>query len=311
MNVTSIKERDVWEAFRLKRPEIHGYSYSYRWIRFQADWMNGVPVTLGLWEDGRLLDVFAGVSKGRTIYAGPEMTPGGCIRPENVGHFLKHLPTPRVNLTTLYRTKPESDSHYELVIDLEQIETVEAYKMSKVSKDARQRYNKAKKKGVQIQNGCLDDFMDCYLDMCRRNRVRFPLENAYFRCMSDHLKDEMAIRSFLLDGRLMGSSMLIRTPGQIHAYFLLSKQEAFKLGLSAYLFFDLVSEALTQGKSVANCGPSAPWDGTFSFKQRLGARPVPLYTTQIQPGPLQSCLFQIKRKVKGHKSRKYLEIAEA
>ncbi|MBW2056242.1 MAG: GNAT family N-acetyltransferase [Deltaproteobacteria bacterium] len=301
MEIVRIDDMQAWETIRAATSDLRGYSFSYRWLSFQAAWTGGKRITVALYgDDGRLLDVFAGVERGGVVLAGPEKAPGGCIDPCHLTAFSEYFSKKKMYLTSLRRFPFRHDENYELVIDLKGIESLDQFVRERVSRDARQRYGKARRKGYEVRPGLVDDFMECYLELSRRKRVTSPFPKDYFERMMNHLGDEAILKSFWLGEELMGSSLLFVTPAQIHSYFLLSKQKAFKDGLSALIYLDMVAEALRRGKGTANCGPSSPWDGTFAFKRRFGARPRRVFSYIVNGGFLERMLFLAKTKVKQH-----------
>jgi hypothetical protein len=116
------------------------------------------------------------------------------------------------------------------------------------------------------------------------------------------LGDEVIISSVSSDDKILGASLVFVTPSQIHDYFVLAKSEAFSEGLPSLLFMNMIEQAFSYGKETVNCGPSAPWDGSFEFKRRFGASPVPVYAYLMNGTLMEKYLFYIKRRIKRKKT---------
>ena len=60
---------------------MHGYSFGFDWLEFQAHWLNGKRITLALVDRERVLDIFSGVLLRDKILAGPESALAGALNP--------------------------------------------------------------------------------------------------------------------------------------------------------------------------------------------------------------------------------------
>jgi hypothetical protein len=307
----NIQDRDMWEDFRRSCPELHGYSFSFRWIDFQAHWHEAERITMALAEEGRTKDLFAGMRNGKYLFAGPDRAPGGCSDPHNLNEFLTHFSRPKTLLCTNHLLDMTRDVNFDMLIDLENVESPDHYIRQHVSSNARRSLKKAKAAGFQARKGNIDEFCECYREMAARNHVRKPFPPIYFSALEKTLGDELILKTFHLKGRVVGASMLFITPSQVHDYFVISKSEAFSRGLPSLLFMDMIEEAFLRKKPYVNCGPSSPWDGSFEFKRRFGAKPKQINAYLLNANIMERTIFFMKSGLKKRKSRAALSLQAA
>ncbi len=307
MELVEVNDRWKWEIARNDKPKMHGYSFSFNWLNFQAQWYSGKRVTVALVDDQKIYDLFAGIQKDKIIWAGPANSPGGCIDSHHIDFFCKHFADYRIYLHSYNSLPLARDVNYEMIIDLNGVKSVDQYIIENTSENIKRKYRKGLNRRFTVKEGNVGTFFKCYDELAKRKRIRHPFPIDYFHSMIDLLGDEIILRSFYLNDRLMGSSLLIVTPSHIHDYFVLAKTEAFNEGLPAVLFVHMIEEALQRGKRWVNCGPSSPWDGNYEFKRRFGAKPKEIYSYILHGKPLEVSSLRLKSWIKRWKSYKYAE----
>ncbi|GAX60358.1 translation elongation factor Ts [Candidatus Scalindua japonica] len=310
MELVRINDRLAWENVRKDKPEMHGYSFSYNWLNFQARWHSGERITAALVDGRKIYDLFAGIRKDNIIWAGPANAPGGSSSSYHTDLFCKHFGDDRIYLNSYNALPLARDVNYEMVIDLHEIKSVDEYISVNTSENIKRKYRKGVKKNIIVKEGNVSTFFKCYDELVKRKSIRYPFTIDYFHSMIDLLGEEIILRSFYLEDRLMGSSLLMVTPSHIHNYFVLAKTESFIEGFPAVLFVQMIEEALQRNKRWVNCGPSSPWDGSYEFKRRFGARPKEIYSYIIQGKPLEVSSLRLKSWIKRWKGKRHAESAK-
>ncbi len=298
MEIVTINEQEEWEEIRAGDPRLHFFSFSWNWLQFQAERLPGKQVTLGLRKGSKIIDIFAGIRQNDQLFAGAQGSPGGCADPHHLPLFLEALGQPRCYLTSAEKVSLLGDTIHYMMIDLKLIDTVETYLRTRVADEIRRQCLYAKRFTIVPVMNQLNDFYECYQEFAARNHLQYPLSKEYFQKLKSYLREELIIKSFYLDGFLVGASLIIITPGHLHSNFLIARAEAEQMGISAYLCVDVVQDALAMGKRWVNCGPAAPWDGIYEFRKRCGAEPFPCYTSIINGNFWESTAFRVKKDFK-------------
>lgn len=298
MEIAACSHAQSWEATRSRIKGLHPYSFSFRWLTFQARWRGQDRISDFIMDEGRPVDAFAGIRGPKSIWAGI----GGCLHPERLD-LIRKTYNDTIFLNMADAASTSVDINYELVIPLGDVSCVGQFFQQRVSANARRNYKKALSAGVEIIQGDTASFYDCYRELCRRKRVRHPFPRAYFDRLVQDMSDEVLLKTAVMGNSVVGTLLVFITPSVVHNYFVMAKSRGFKTGVPALLYAEMVKEALERGKQWVNLGPSSPWDGTFEFKRRFGAVCRPVYTHLLNATVLQRFLFGVKRFAKRYKTK--------
>lgn len=179
-------------------------------------------------------------------------------------------------------SSPSGDN--ELVVDLGSFGGFANYFASLPSR-LRRYYRSNLKTSYSFEPGTIQDFIACFEDMKKRNNASLLLDyNNIARAIA--MPGGAAFSSCRHDDELAGISLHFLDSHSSFAFFILVRSKYLpSRHLSHFLAMKSAREAFDAGLSWYNLGPASPWDGGYSFKLNLLARPRPVYTKLLSASP--------------------------
>ncbi|MBT4710152.1 MAG: GNAT family N-acetyltransferase [Alphaproteobacteria bacterium] len=145
--------------------------------------------------------------------------------------------------------------------------------------NVRNNIRKGQKAGLTLEWGAehLPNFHRVYADLMARKGLP-GLPRKFFTNILSQLGDRAAFLAALVDGRVLGGTVVLRTGTIHHCTF----QAADPNASSAFaptpaMEWEVIRTAIAAGAAKADLGESTPDSGTFKFKRRYGGEATELH----------------------------------
>jgi len=163
-----------------------------------------------------------------------------------------------------------------MLLDLEKsMET----QWKKLDTKVRNQVRKAEKNGLKTVVGYLELLDGFYEVFCRNMRdLGTPVYGkSFFRNILETFPESTKIVSITLGGKTIASGILTWFKDTIEVPWASSVRDYRELCPNNLLYWEALKFAINRGLRTFDFGRSTPDEGTYRFKKRWGARPVPLF----------------------------------
>ncbi len=289
--IKEIKDRDAWNN-AVKNADFPYFTYLYEWLTCFRDIYKLKFLALGYEDCGKLRSVFplmVDEKNGEFFSPTPFGGVGGSTKIEDNIKFLDYIErlAKEMKIKRITIHLPPSDK-LRKDFSLRKYKIVECYyfvqsvagldfdkALMKWKYEKRRNFRRSIKRSVRIVNQSANKdnikmFYLFYEHVMKRNKAKtiFPIE--LFERFAENMNNITDVSFALIDEKPVASSIVFKYAGRLMTWFVVTHKDYLSTYANERLFGSAVENAIKSGCSVVDFGPSAPSDGAFNFKKKLG-----------------------------------------